>query len=265
MANPGDNWRLQLNTEDNWRLHLLADVAIADHVQRRQQGANLTTQQGQQQAGSTAPLGQAPVNPNQGVAAANSTATPGEFTPTDPYPLSYNLLASTSQGSQVATGPQRSKGRPTGFNKETGENRLTPVCGRVTPSKGTPGQARVKPSSKYYCPRCRSGFTRPRNVKDHFPGCVNKWGNPAGMCWWDHESCEGSRTWHHRSMPAVEEEEDEEEDNEEEEGDRDDEEKDDDDDDEEDEEGDEERDDEEDDDDDDDDDDEGDNEEEEDE
>ena len=83
---------------------------------------------------------------------------------------------------------------------------LTNVCGVVTPHKATPVANRSKQKEYFRCPRCNGRFTRPRSVKDHFIKCVNKYGNPSGLSWWDHATLEHSRDWHHQHLPAVQDE-----------------------------------------------------------
>ena len=97
---------------------------------------------------------------------------------------------------------------------------LTEVCGVVSPAKGGNPTAAGGRQGSYRCPRCKGRFTRPRSVKDHFKKCVEKYGNPSGLRWFDHQTLAGSREWHLSHVAAVEEEEeegDEEEEDEEEE------------------------------------------------
>ena len=86
---------------------------------------------------------------------------------------------------------------------------LTEVCGVVSPAKGGKPKAAGGRQGSYRCPRCNGRFTRPRSVKDHFIKCVGKYGNPAGLRWFDHRSLAASRDWHLSHLPAVEEEEEE--------------------------------------------------------
>ena len=41
----------------------------------------------------------------------------------------------------------------------------------------------------FVCPICDSSFTCAEGVNYHFPGCVEKYGNPQGHSWSDHPSC----------------------------------------------------------------------------
>ncbi len=69
----------------------------------------------------------------------------------------------------------------------------TYVCGYVRPAVGVPTKKlQVKPTNpSYHCPQCDSEFSRPLSVKQHFPRCVRRWGNPLGLSWDDHQSCTG--------------------------------------------------------------------------
>jgi len=69
----------------------------------------------------------------------------------------------------------------------------TYVCGYVRPAVGVPTKKlQVKPTNpSYHCPQCDSEFSRPFSVKQHFPRCVRRWGNPLGLSWDDHQSCTG--------------------------------------------------------------------------
>ena len=86
---------------------------------------------------------------------------------------------------------------------------LTEVCGVVSPAKGGKPTAGGGRQGSYRCPRCNGRFTRPRSVKDHFIKCVQKYGNPSGLSWFDHRSLEASKDWHLSHLPAAKEEEDE--------------------------------------------------------
>lgn len=64
----------------------------------------------------------------------------------------------------------------------------TVVCG-VESSEIVPPVKRVNPGNgKFRCPRCKSNFTREKSVKDHFPDCISKHGNPEGLFFTDHPS-----------------------------------------------------------------------------
>ena len=68
------------------------------------------------------------------------------------------------------------------------ENGYTVACGVVCPEVAPPVQKFNQGGGDFYCPRCLSNYTRPKSVKDHFPGCVSKYGNPLGLRYTDHES-----------------------------------------------------------------------------
>lgn len=148
----------------------------------------------------------APWNP--GFTPINSAAITGAFAPTIPQPLPRHEPASrrpSGRRRRAAKKSQKSKPRTTGFNRDTGEGMMTSVCGIVTPAKGTPV---TNDNNKGYfrCPLCNSNFTRARSVKDHFIKCVNKYGNPNGLSWWDHQTLSGSKNWHLDHLPPVQEE-----------------------------------------------------------
>ena len=69
-----------------------------------------------------------------------------------------------------------------------GENGYTVACGVVCPELATPVQKVNLGDGKFYCPRCGSNYTRAKSVKDHFPSCVLRYGNPLGLRYTDHES-----------------------------------------------------------------------------
>ena len=72
--------------------------------------------------------------------------------------------------------------------EESGQNGYTIACGAVSPELAPPVKKYNAKGGRFYCPRCGSNFTRAKSVKDHFPGCVSKYGNPQGLCYTDHES-----------------------------------------------------------------------------
>lgn len=70
-------------------------------------------------------------------------------------------------------------------------NGETPVCGVYSPEIKKP-QPKVKGASclnfKYECPRCHTKYSRRYTVKQHFPGCIVKYGNPDSLKWSSHDS-----------------------------------------------------------------------------
>lgn len=93
---------------------------------------------------------------------------------------------------QVSKGKSgRSKRKaPAGRVRKTGK---TEVCGVFTIRKAEPKKV-VRSEGKFYCINCGSNFTRAEGVNYHFPGCVQKYGNPGSHNWNDHESCASRRT-----------------------------------------------------------------------
>ena len=73
-------------------------------------------------------------------------------------------------------------------HEESGEHGYTIVCGVVCPELAPPVKKYNAKGGGFLCPRCGSNFTRAKSVKDHFPGCVFKYGNPKGLRYTDHES-----------------------------------------------------------------------------
>lgn len=68
-------------------------------------------------------------------------------------------------------------------------NEWTTVCGIVTPGHDhVPSSKKLLADAKYHCPRCDTPFSRRYTVKQHFPGCIHKHGNPKGLRWIDHPS-----------------------------------------------------------------------------
>ena len=64
----------------------------------------------------------------------------------------------------------------------------TDVCGIYSPEVSTPVKRYNHGKGKFCCPRCGSNFTRPKSVKDHFPSCIMKFGNPQALRYTDHTS-----------------------------------------------------------------------------
>ena len=68
------------------------------------------------------------------------------------------------------------------------DDNYTNVCGVYSPEKATPVKRYNHGKGEFCCPRCGSNFTRPKSVKDHFPDCVGKYGNPQLLRYTDHSS-----------------------------------------------------------------------------
>ena len=64
----------------------------------------------------------------------------------------------------------------------------TDVCGVISPEKATPVRKDNLGNGEFSCPRCGSSFTRPKSVKDHFPGCISRYGNPQALRYTDYPS-----------------------------------------------------------------------------
>lgn len=64
----------------------------------------------------------------------------------------------------------------------------TDVCGLRFPEVSIPVRKDNPGKGEFRCPRCGSNFTRPKSVKDHFPYCISKYGNPQALRFTDHPS-----------------------------------------------------------------------------
>lgn len=147
---------------------------------------------------------------NQGFTAINPRATNGGLSRINPRPLPGYMPAAIgpSGGRQpIIKKSRKCKPRTTGFNRMTGEGMLTDVCNIATPAKGTP-VAHTNKNGRYRCARCKGHFTRTRTVKDHFIKCVNKYGNPNKLSWYDHPTLAKSKDWHLGSLAMAKEAED---------------------------------------------------------
>ena len=111
--------------------------------------------------------------------------------PPDPtFSLVYSNMAFAPALTPALTPPRMANPR----NSE-----LTSVCGVVSTEKRRAVHTHSKdPHFLYHCPRCDKGLSRRYTVKQHFPGCILKHGNPEGLKWTDHPSMQGSRPYHTR-------------------------------------------------------------------
>ena len=86
---------------------------------------------------------------------------------------------------------------PTTSSQLPPASELTQYCGIFSPAKGADrlsmtAQRLTDPKFKYHCPRCDKRFSRRFTVKQHFPACINKYGNPQSLKWLDHASLNDS-------------------------------------------------------------------------
>ncbi|KAM0802880.1 hypothetical protein BDR22DRAFT_887216 [Usnea florida] len=102
----------------------------------------------------------------------------GSLTPTPPV---FNIPIRGGREKSVSATTQRRY-------DQSLENGYTVACGVVCPEIAPPVKKVNPGDGNYYCPRCGSNFTRPKSVKDHFPGCVQRYGNPLGLRYTDDES-----------------------------------------------------------------------------
>ena len=172
---------------------------------RSTQSANLVTA-----TNSFSPMQQQQPAPSQSFTAVNRTQKQGDFTPINPRPQPRNRPAPEVPAPEVPNPKhkaprQKTKPRTNGFNRRTGENGLTPVCGIITPFIATP-VAKENKKGAFCCPRCLGQFTRPRTVKDHFRTCATKHGNPRGLRWFDHPTLIRSQNHVVKKMTTIREE-----------------------------------------------------------
>ena len=201
-------------TEDTTKLLLLANVALGTYSLEGQQPAPTLPPQAAFALNTARPTVQ-PVIPSPSGWGMNSAYR--GFTPINPRPhprtlphlpprqltrpLLQPLLTPTPappvpiRKQRVRKSQKIKRSRTTGFDKKTGEGMLTDVCGIRTPEiiQPVPGGSG---EGDYCCPRCHGQFTRSRTVKDHFITCVRKYGNPAGLKWFDDRTLAANKIWH---------------------------------------------------------------------
>ena len=68
----------------------------------------------------------------------------------------------------------------------------TDVCGVFSPEVTAPVKKYNYGKGDFCCPRCGSNFTRPFSVRDHFPSCVTRYGNPQALRYSDHPTMRGN-------------------------------------------------------------------------
>lgn len=182
--------------------HTSGEGGLFDYSSENEQQPTQTTQNADN------PPSPAQAASSQGFTPIDPAAITGGFTPR--MTRSRTRHAATPIGPSGGRQPvtkksQKSKPRTTGFNKNTGQGIYTDVCGVVTPAKGklVPVRNKTGEKSRYGCPRCNGRFTRARTVKDHFIRCVRDYGNPKGVCWYDHPTLKGSKLWALDQMATV--------------------------------------------------------------
>ena len=117
--------------------------------------------------------------------------SPGLLTPTRSYEIPIRekrkksgQLNSSAQGLSAKTNERYANSRKDGY---------TIVCGVKSAEIVPPVKKLNYGNGKYRCPRCKSNFTREKTVKDHFPDCISKHGNPEGLSFTDHPSMKRER------------------------------------------------------------------------
>lgn len=78
----------------------------------------------------------------------------------------------------------------------------TDVCGVYSPEKANPMTKFNHGKGEFCCPRCESSYTRPKTVKDHFPDCISKYGNPDSLRYTDHPSMASTKAFIQRRSRA---------------------------------------------------------------
>lgn len=110
----------------------------------------------------------------------------GSLLPTHPYnlPLRQKHGNRTFSNSNVQSLSAKTQER---YANSRGDG-YTIACGVESPEIAPPVRKVNSGSGKYRCPRCKSNFTREKTVKDHFPDCILKHGNPDRLFYTDHPS-----------------------------------------------------------------------------
>lgn len=107
-----------------------------------------------------------------------------------PNRQTYNIPL---RGGRDTVGPQDDRSRELSVttlerHAHARDDGYTDVCGLRSPAISTPVQKYNPGKGEFRCPRCGSNFTRPKSVKDHFPYCISKCGNPQALRFADHPS-----------------------------------------------------------------------------
>ena len=102
-----------------------------------------------------------------------------------PHQQLFTIPIPSARPSNRAKAPSSCTQKRHAFSRNDG---YTIICGMNSPAKATPVKKINPGKGKFRCPRCGSNFTRPKSVKDHFPDCVLKCGNPEGLRYTDHPS-----------------------------------------------------------------------------
>lgn len=76
-------------------------------------------------------------------------------------------------------------------NSRVRKSGKTKYCGVTSERIRTPEKA-ARTKGDYFCIICGSSFTRAESINYHFPGCVERYGNPDGNHWNDHHSCKNT-------------------------------------------------------------------------
>ena len=113
--------------------------------------------------------------------ASSGSPIPTPLTTSSPHQQIFNIPIRGGRETTVSATTQRR-------HDQSSENGYTIACGVVCPEIAPPVRKVNPGGGSYCCPRCGSNFTRPKSVKDHFPGCIQRYGNPLGLRYTDHES-----------------------------------------------------------------------------
>ena len=80
-----------------------------------------------------------------------------------------------------------------GFSRKTVDGPTRPMhlentayCGVYSAETEVPDpNPQEKPGCEYRCPRCRRQYSRRYTIKQHFPHCIRRHGNPLALRWQD--------------------------------------------------------------------------------
>lgn len=122
---------------------------------------------------------------------SSDSLTPTPSTISGPYPQQQLFNIPIRGGRERSTATDNAQTVSAHTQKrynESGENGYTIACGVFSPERAPPVKKVNPKAGDFYCPRCGSNYTRAKTVKDHFPSCVLKYGNPDSLRYNSHES-----------------------------------------------------------------------------
>lgn len=111
------------------------------------------------------------------------------------YQHTFNYVNnSNSQQYEATTSHQPMLTSGSAAVPDSGSREETAVCGTCYPElqPPTPLANPTTANFKYECPRCHKRFSRRYTIKQHFPGCIKKRGNPDSLKWNDNDSSDNT-------------------------------------------------------------------------